>query len=202
MSKYIFLFDLDSTITYQEVLPTIAKEFGIYEKLCSLTNNVMKDDISFNKSFLQKVELLKYISVSDINDRVSKIPLNNRLISFIKRNKERCYIITENLDIWIEKLILSIGGGVEKNIFCSKAIANQDYIQNITSIIDKNIIVNQMTLPCIAIGSEDNDVDMISIAEIGIGYGGIKKITSNVLSCVDYAIYDEKKLASFLEKLL
>lgn len=32
MSRYIFLFDLDSTVTKQEILPTISKRLGIYEE--------------------------------------------------------------------------------------------------------------------------------------------------------------------------
>ena len=39
MSKYVFLFDLDSTVTKQEILPTISKELGIYEMICSLTES-------------------------------------------------------------------------------------------------------------------------------------------------------------------
>lgn len=31
MSRYIFLSDLDTTITRQEILPTISKEAGIFE---------------------------------------------------------------------------------------------------------------------------------------------------------------------------
>ena len=41
MSRYIFLFDLDSTVTKQEILPTISKELGIYEKMTELTESTM-----------------------------------------------------------------------------------------------------------------------------------------------------------------
>ena len=59
MSRYIFLFDLDSTVTKQEILPTISKELGIYEKMTELTESTMSGEIPFKQSFLQRVELLK-----------------------------------------------------------------------------------------------------------------------------------------------
>ena len=51
MSRYIFLFDLDSTITRQEILPTIAREVGIYEQMCALTESSMRGEVPFKQSF-------------------------------------------------------------------------------------------------------------------------------------------------------
>lgn len=58
MSNYIFLFDLDSTITRQEILSTIAKKVGIYEKMSALTESTMRGEIPFKQGLLQRVELL------------------------------------------------------------------------------------------------------------------------------------------------
>ncbi|HBI60603.1 MAG TPA: phosphoserine phosphatase, partial [Lachnospiraceae bacterium] len=86
MSNYIFLFDLDSTITRQEILPTIAKKVGIYERMCSLTESTMRGEVPFKQSFLQRVDLLKDIPVSEISEKISQIILNEKLVSFIKEN--------------------------------------------------------------------------------------------------------------------
>lgn len=37
MSRYIFLFDLDTTIIRKEILPVVSKRVGIYEKMTDLT---------------------------------------------------------------------------------------------------------------------------------------------------------------------
>ena len=101
MSRYIFLFDLDSTVTKQEILPTISKKLGIYEKMSELTESTMRGEVPFKQSFLQRVDLLKNVPVSEVNEMVSKIQLNNHLVDFIRVNHDRCYIVTGNLDVCI-----------------------------------------------------------------------------------------------------
>ncbi len=200
MGNYIFLFDLDSTITRQEILPTIAKKVGIYERMCSLTESTMRGEVPFKQSFLQRVELLKDIPVSEISEKISQIMLNEKLVSFIQENKNRCYIVTGNLDVWIEKLVFNMG--MERNTFCSKAVEKDGFIQDVFSIVDKNAVISQMVLPFVAVGDGNNDAEMIEAAEVGIGYGGVRDIAPAVLACADHAIYDEDILVSFLERLL
>lgn len=200
MSKYIFLFDLDSTITKQEILPTISKHLGIYRKMSELTESTMQGEIPFKQSFLQRVDLLKQIPISQINEMIGNIQLNELLVKFIKENKERCYIVTGNLDVWIENLVKKIG--LENNVFCSKALVADGYIQDVFSVVDKNAVISQLVLPFVAIGDGNNDAEMIEAAEIGIGYGGVREVAPAILSCASHVIYDEKKLVEFLERLL
>lgn len=200
MSRYIFLFDLDSTVTRQEILPTISKELGIYERMSTLTESTMRGEIPFKQSFLRRVELLKEVPVSKVCQMIGDIELNEELIRFIRDNRERCYIVTGNLDVWIEELVRKIG--IEKNVFCSKAVVKDDYIQDVFSVVDKNAVVSQMVLPFVAVGDGNNDAEMIEAAEIGIGYGGVREIAPAVLACASHVIYKEKKLVEFLERLL
>ena len=200
MSKYIFLFDLDSTVTRQEILPTVAKTLGIYEKMTSLTERTMRGEIPFKQSFLQRVELLKDVPVSEVNELVSKIQLNEKLVEFIQQNQDRCHIVTGNLTVWIEGLMQRMG--MERNVFCSKAIVKDNHIENVFSIVDKNAVISQMILPFVAVGDGNNDAEMIEAAEIGIGYGGVRNIAPAVLACASHAIYNEEKLVEFLNRLL
>ena len=156
--------------------------------------------IPFKQSFLQRVDLLKNIPVEKVCDLVSKIELNRPVVKFIKENKERCYIVTGNLDVWIQGLVEKLG--MEKNVFCSKALVKDGYIQDVFSVIDKNAVVGQMVLPFVAIGDGNNDAEMIEAAEIGVGFGGVRNIASSVLACATHAVYDADKLVEFLEKLL
>ena len=200
MSRYIFLFDLDSTVTKQEILPTISKRLGIYERMSELTESTMRGEIPFKQSFLQRVELLKDVPVSEVNEMVSRIQLNNHLVDFIQKNHDRCHIVTGNLDVWIDGVIRKLG--MERNTFCSKAIVKNDYIEDVFNIVDKNAVIGQMVLPFVAIGDGNNDAEMIEAAEVGIGYGGVREIPPAVLACASHAIYDEEKLVEFLERLL
>ena len=199
-SRYVFLFDLDSTITRQEILPTIARQFGVFEEMSTLTECTMRGELPFKQSFLQRVELLKQIPVSEVCELIGEIQLNEPLVEFIRRHQNRCYIVTGNLDLWIEKLIQKLG--MEKNTFCSKALVEHDYIQDVSSIVDKNAVIGQMVLPFVAVGDGNNDAEMIEAAEIGIGYGGVREIAPSVLACASHAVYQEQKLVEFLEPLI
>ena len=199
-SKYVFLFDLDSTITNQEILPTIAKTVGCYEEMCAFTENTMKGEIPFKQSFLKRVDLLKDVPVSVVRNIVENIKLNNDIVDFIKMHRERCYIVTGNLDVWIEDLMRRIN--MESKVFCSKALVEGDHITDVFSVLDKNAVIQQMVLPFVAVGDGNNDAEMIEAAEIGIGYGGVREIAESVLECSTHTVYSEKKLVDFLERLV
>lgn len=200
MSRYVFLFDLDSTVTRQEIFPTVARKLGIYEKMSSLTESTVRGEIPFKHSFLQRVDLLKEVPVSEVCRMVGEIQLNEKIAEFIRRNQDRCYIITGNLDVWVEKLIGRLG--MEHNLFSSKALVKDGCIKEVFSIVDKNAVVSQMVLPFVAVGDGNNDAEMIESAEIGIGYGGVRSIAPAVLDCASHAIYEEDKLVEFLERLV
>ncbi len=199
MSRYIFLFDLDSTITKQEILPTIAKEVGVYEQMNALTESSMRGEVPFKQSFLQRVELLKKVPVSQVREIVANIALHERLVEFIHTNKSRSYIVTGNLDVWIDGLIEKLGMG--KNVFCSKALLEGDYVQDVFNIVDKDAVIRQMVLPFVAVGDGNNDAEMIEAAEVGIGYGGVRPVAPSVLECATHVVYQEDKLVDFLKKL-
>lgn len=200
MKEYIFLFDLDSTITRQEILPTVAGKLGFGKEMARLTESAMSGRIPFKESFLQRVNCLRSIPVSEISQAVGEISLNIPLVDFMQRHQDRCYIVTGNLDVWIEKLIEKIG--MQENTFCSKAIVKNDRIENVLSVINKNAIISQLVLPYVAVGDGHNDAEMIENADVGIGYGGVRKIADSVLACASHAIYEEEKLVWFLERLI
>lgn len=200
MSRYMFLFDLDSTITREEILPTIAKENGKLKEIRELTERTMRGEIPFKQSFLQRVSMLQSIPVSSIKKTVGNIALNEPLVNFIKKHHERCYIVTGNLDVWIETLLYKIGIG--SSVYCSHALVRDDFIEDILSVVDKNAVISQLISPFVAVGDGNNDAEMIQAAEIGIGYGGVRDVATSVLECATHAIYNEEKLVEFLNRLL
>lgn len=200
MSEYIFLFDLDSTITKQEILPTIAKKIGKYDEMRKLTEETMKGEVPFKTSFIERVDILSEVDVSEVRDMVNNIELNKEIVKFIVENSDRCYVVTGNLDIWIEKLIEKIQ--LKNHVYCSKANVKNNRITQIISVADKELIAKQFVQPLVVIGDGDNDAGMARIADIAIGFGGVRKIATSLLRNIDYAFYDDKKCADFLNSLL
>lgn len=200
MSNYIFLFDLDSTITKKEILPTISEKIDKLDEMRKLTEATMRGEIPFKTSFLNRVDILKSVKVSEVREIVSNIPLNDNIAKFIINNKDRCYVVTGNLDIWICDLMDKLN--ISNHVYCSKAEVKSDYITNVISVADKELMVKQFVQPLVVIGDGDNDSGMARHADIAIGYGGVRNIAPSLIENIDYAFYDDKKCAEFLRSLL
>ena len=197
--KKVFLFDLDSTVTKEEILPTIAKKINKEKEMRELTEKTMNGELPFQESFTSRVEILKNIPVSEMADLISTISVSERVKQFLKEEKESCYIVTSNLDVWIEKLIKSLG--MEGHCFCSKAIVKDNKIERIDDILIKEDVLDKFREKTVAIGDGSNDRNIIDKADIGIAYGGVRNIAPCLLKIADYAIYDEDKLYEFLKVL-
>lgn len=200
MSDYIFLFDLDSTITKQEILPTISMKIGKLDEMRELTEATMRGELPFRSSFLQRVKILSEINVSEVRKMVSEIPLNEEIANFIRENSDRCYIVTGNLDIWIADLMEKLG--ISHHVYCSKADVKDDRIVQVNSVADKELIAKQFIHPLVVIGDGDNDSGMARLADIAIGFGGVRKIAPSLLRNINFAFHDDATCASFLKDLL
>lgn len=200
MSDYIFLFDLDSTISKKEILPTISSKVGKQKEMRNLTEATMRGKIPFKSSFLNRVELLKEIDVSEVSSMVSSIPLNEGIADFIRQNKDRCFVLTGNLDVWINGLMDKLG--LKNHVYCSKANVKNNRITQVISVIDKEMMVKQFVQPLVVIGDGDNDSGMARHADIAIGFGGVRNIAPSLLATIDYAFYDDRRCGEFLKTLL
>ena len=200
MSNRVFLFDLDATLTKVEILPMLAEQVGLLNEMREMTEKTMRGELPFKSSFLSRVEMLKSIPVSTVAEIVEATPLNAELVSFIQENKENCYIVTGNLDVWINRLVKRIGLPMA-HCFCSTASVLDDRLVSVNSVIDKSMVVKQFIMPVVAIGDGSNDAEMARLAEVGIGFGGVRPVAYSLMSNATHVIYDEKKLCSFLRVL-
>lgn len=200
MNEYIFLFDLDSTITKKEILPTIAEKIGIEKEMRDLTEATMRGELEFRESFLNRVKLLSDIDISIVSEMVKNIEIDEDIANFITKNSDRCFVVTGNIDKWIHKLMIKLK--MQDNYYCSRIKVKNDRIEKIITIMDKEILSRTLVPKFVAIGDGSNDVGMCKNADISIGYGGVRDISPVLLNHIDFAFYDGKRCVEFLEKLL
>ena len=112
MRDTAFCFDLDGTVTTTEVLPCIASELEVTEEMAILTRATMDGHIPFDSSFRLRCLLLGQIPLEKVRQLVSNVPLDENISNFIRDRSSDCYIVTGNLDIWIEPLIEKLGCSV------------------------------------------------------------------------------------------
>lgn len=200
MNNRVFLFDLDATVTKEEILPALAEQVGLLEEMREMTEKTMRGEIPFQSSFLARVEMLKTIRVSRVAEIVEKTPLNEELVQFIHVHASRCYIVTGNIDVWIEELIKRTGLPMS-HCYCSSASVSDDYIVSVNSVVDKEKIVKQFVVPVVAVGDGSNDAEMVRLADVGIGYGGVRPVAYSLMCNATHVICDEHRLCSFLHTL-
>ena len=200
MIDYKFVFDLDSTITKEEVLPLVAKEIGLYEEVQQLTEKAMNGLESFSENFINRVNMLKSIPLEKIHKVVENVELNEYIEKFILENREKCYIITGNLDIIIKPILKKLN--MEGRYFSCEGTVKNNKIHSVTKVINKKDVVEKFDFKFVAIGDGDNDIEMLKLAEVGIGFGGSREISLELKNSADYVIYNDKELYSFLYNLM
>ena len=200
----IFCFDLDGTISKMEILPIIAKEIDIFEEIEALTDATIKGIIPFNRSFQLRVKLLSEIPIKRVQDLVMDIPLHNEIVNFIKKNSSNSYVITGNLDVWVEELIMKKIGC---QYFSSKAIMSNDKIIGISNILNKGMVIKELkqlhrNYRIVSIGDGMGDVPMHLEADIGIALGAVHSPIETLINVSNYITYEEKTLCRLLNTLL
>ncbi|RCK67604.1 Phosphoserine phosphatase [Candida viswanathii] len=77
-NKKLFIFDMDSTLIYQEVIELIASYADIEDKVADITTRAMNGELDFNQSLAERVLLLKGIDATSIWEELKvKIQVTN-----------------------------------------------------------------------------------------------------------------------------
>ncbi len=195
-----FCFDLDGTITKEEILPLIASEVNLQEEIRTLTLATIQGIIPFRSSFLLRCKLLDDVPLSRIQEIVRDIPLYGEIEAFIRMHRENCYVVTGNLDLWIEPL--------REKLACkfhsSAANASADRLVQVETIVDKGAIVRDLRAKyenVVAIGDGMGDVAMFENADTCIAFGATHDPIQTLIEFATHVIYDEVALCRFLNTL-
>ena len=198
--KTAYCFDLDGTITKDEVLPLLAKEIGLYEEINALTEATIKGVIPFYNSFLLRCKLLRDVPISKVHNILESVRISERISTFIKENKDNCFIITGNLDAWVEPLLQSFGC----KYFCSLAEVEGDMLIKPSVVLDKGEVIKKLRndfTKIVAIGDGMGDVSMFEQADIGIAYGGVHSPIQMLVQWSNFITFHDKSLCNLLNTL-
>ncbi|MBQ8376358.1 MAG: haloacid dehalogenase-like hydrolase [Akkermansia sp.] len=195
-----FLFDLDGTVTSVETLPLIACAFHIEQQIADLTARTVRGDVPFIDSFIQRVQILGELPVSQISDLLSTAPLYENLANFIRRHPESCCIVTGNILDWCAKLL----NRLNCESYGSSAIIEGDKVKKLCRILKKEDIVKKYIdegFRVVFIGDGNNDAEAMRIADVAIATGLTHYPAKSVLTVADYVIFNEKALCRILNQL-
>lgn len=196
----LFVFDLDSTVTRQEILPLLARELGMEEEMAAQTERAMSGIYPFGESFLCRASLLLPLRLSRARQAAAKVPLNVQIVQFLRENASRCLIMTGNLDVWISALIDSIG--MQGRCLCSRGTEADDHLAEISYVLDKGEAAKKLPHPYVAVGDGSNDAELLCQADFAIGFSGVRSVSSDVQRVSDMIIDNESELCSILNQLV
>jgi phosphoserine phosphatase len=181
-----FLFDLDGTITRQEILPEIARAVGLEREIAELTRITMAG-----------VDILSEVPISTVREIVSRVDVDPHIAAFLREHRDRCTIVTGNLDVWIADLVADLG----VDCVSSTAVADGDRLIGLRHVLDKSRVAADYAGAICMVGDGYNDLGLIAASEYGVAYGGVHPPAPGLLAVATHAIYDPKRLCDLLSAL-
>ena len=198
--KKIYCFDLDGTITSQELLPLMAAELDLYEEISALTQATINGLIPFEQSFKLRCKLLSDVPIKKVQEVADKVKLNKSIVQFIRENKDNSYVITGNIYEWIQPIIDKLGC----EIFCSEGKFKNGRLSGLEKILDKGKVIKQLRVggkSIISVGDGMGDVLMFQESDLSIAYGGVHEPIETLMKVSNYLVYDEDSLCRLLNTL-
>jgi phosphoserine phosphatase len=185
-NKRLIFFDMDSTLVDMEIIDEMARRAGVYREVSRITEKTMRGDFDFEESLIQRVALLKGLTVADLTEIRNNMRLSQgveELTTTLKWLGYKLGVITGGFDFFSDYLKEKLGFDL--------AFANRLEIKNsaltgriIGQVIDaaqKARIVNQTSCEqgilldqTVVVGDGANDSLMLGQAGLGIAYNARK----------------------------
>jgi phosphoserine phosphatase len=195
-----YCFDLDGTLTTTELLPSIAAEVGIAEEMDTLTRITMDGLIPFTQSLQLRAMLLSTVPLETVSDIVSSVPLDTVIMTFIESRPDACFVVTGNLDIWLEPVFASL----PCRTFSSAATLQNGSLR-VEHVLDKRDPVRQLRTEgfdrVVAVGDGANDVSMFGESDLAVAFAGVHQPARAASEAADYVVFEGRQLCQLLEGL-
>ena len=181
-AKKLVVMDVDSTLIQQEVIELLAYKAGAQEKVKEITDSAMRGELDFEASLKARVALLAGLPesvISEVQSEISLTPGARTLVKTLHQLGHSVAVVSGGFTQVIEPLIKELGimhyrantleiidGKITGRVIdpiidrAAKATALQDFAK----------IEGVQLEQTIAIGDGANDLDMISIAGLGIAF--------------------------------
>lgn len=194
-----FAFDLDGTVTQQEILPLIATEVGLKHEIAFLTKLTLEGVIPFEDSFRLRCAVLRSVPISTVLAIVASVTVDPFIEEFIRARQSQCTVVTGNLRCWVQPLVDRLGC----QLLASEARVEGDRMTEVASVLNKGRALAGLktTSRKIAIGDSYNDLPMFEVADIGVAYGGVHDPIRALVDLSDYVVFEAETLCRLLSTL-
>ena len=187
-NKRLIFFDMDSTLVDMEIIDEMARRAGVYREVSRITEKAMRGDFDFEESLIQRVALLKGLTVSELTEIRNNMRLSQgveELTTTLRWLGYKLGVITGGFDFFSDYLKEKLGFDFA---FANKLAIKNDVLTGriVGPIIDaaqKARIVNQTSCDqgilldqTVVVGDGANDALMLGQAGLGIAYNAKKGV--------------------------
>lgn len=167
----VFAFDLDSTITLEEMFPRLAREVGRDADMRRLTDDVLAGRVPLGDSLRKRVELLAEIPLPTVHAALADVPLDPAITAFIQEHRTHCAVVTANLDIWVAPVLRRLG--------CRAFTSHAEWEgarTRLVSVVDKRASARSLKREggvLVAVGDSAADLPMFEEADYRFAHAGV-----------------------------
>jgi len=190
-SRRLICFDMDSTLIHTECIDELAERAGVGDQVKAITESAMRGEIDFTESFRRRVELLKGLDESVMEDIARNLPFNEgleRMMTILKRVGYKTAILSGGFTYFGKYLQQKFGFDYvyanELEIVDGKLTGRY-----LGEVVDGRRKAELLRLICqfecisldqaVAVGDGANDLPMLSLAGLGIAYHAKPKVKAN-----------------------
>lgn len=181
-NKRLIVLDMDSTLIQVEVIDELAKESGIGDAVAGITHRTMNGELNFNASLIERVGLLKGLSVEVLETVYKRLPLTlgaEALLTILRKLGYKTGVLSGGFDYFTSRIksMLKLDYAYSNRLAIESGrltghvlgeIVNGDkkaaFMEKIAK--EEGISLDQI----IAIGDGANDLPMINRAGLGIAF--------------------------------
>lgn len=196
--RRLICFDMDSTLIQTECIDELAERAGVGEQVKAITERAMRGEIDFKESFRERVELLKGLDVSVMQEIAESLPITEgvpRLMKVLKRCGYKIAILSGGFTFFGEYLQRLFGIDY---VYANELEIDDDgkltgrYVGEIVDGKRKAELlrliaqVERVNLAqTIAVGDGANDLPMISEAGLGIAFHAKPRVVANARQSIN-----------------
>lgn len=180
--KKLLLADMDSTIVTGETLDDLADFAGIKDQIAAITARAMNGELDFHDAIRERVALLKDLSALALDKTINGLHLNPGAESFIntmKKHGATCVLVSGGFTLFTEAVaqklpfdhhhgnVLGVHDGKLTGTVADPIL---DKHAKVTFLRQYMSALNLTSEECLTIGDGANDLPMLKMAGLGMGY--------------------------------
>lgn len=180
--KKLVLADMDSTIVVGETLDDLAEYAGLKEKIAEITARAMNGELDFHSALYERVKLLKGLSTDAMDKTLEAMKISPGAEIFIQTMRKygaHCVLVSGGFTFFTEAVAKKVGfNDHHGNILKIDGDVLMGDVE--PPILDKHAKVEYLRRymaagglkpeQCLTIGDGANDIPMLEMAGLGIGY--------------------------------